>query len=43
MTHDRTAAFDGTIEEQDGVLRGPLRRPLQMLAVQQYEGHASDG
>lgn len=41
MTHSTRAAFECTIVEQEGVLRGPLRRPLQMLAVQQYEGHAS--
>ncbi|KRB86915.1 hypothetical protein ASE00_06635 [Sphingomonas sp. Root710] len=41
MTDNRTVAFGGMIEEQEGLLRGPLRRPLQMLAVQQYEGHSS--
>ena len=35
------AAFDTPIEAQDGILAGPPRQPLQMLAVQAYDGHAS--
>jgi len=35
------AAFETAIEEQDGVLSGPFRGPKQMLAVQEYDGHAS--
>jgi len=35
------AAFDTPIEDKDGVLSGPLREPQQMLAVQEYDGHAS--
>lgn len=34
-------AFTTAIEEQDGVLYGPWRAPLQMLATQSYGGHAS--
>lgn len=33
--------FATPIEENDGVLRGPARRPRQMLAVQDHDGHAS--
>ena len=33
--------FNTEITEQDGVLIGPLRKPLQMLAEQEYDGHAS--
>ena len=35
------AAFETPIHAADGVLAGPLRRPRQMLAVQEYDGHAS--
>ena len=35
------AAFETPIHESDGVLAGPLRAPRQMLAVQEYDGHAS--
>ena len=35
------AAFKTPIHETDGVLAGPLRAPRQMLAVQEYDGHAS--
>jgi hypothetical protein len=34
-------SFDTAITEQDGVLVGPLRRPLQMLQEQEYGGHTS--
>lgn len=34
-------AFDTQVESRDGVLSGPFRRPLQMLGVQEYDGHAS--
>ena len=34
-------SFDTPLEEVDGVLRGPLRRPRQMLADQTYGGHLS--
>jgi hypothetical protein len=37
----KRAAFDTPITETDGVLFGPLRSPKQMLAVQEYDGHAS--
>jgi hypothetical protein len=33
--------FATPIETVDGVLRGPLRQPRQMLASQEYDGHAS--
>ena len=33
--------FDTEIEERGGVLSGPFRRPLQMLAEQEYDGHTS--
>jgi hypothetical protein len=35
------SAFDTPIAKRDGVLSGPLRAPKQMLAVQEYDGHAS--
>ena len=35
------AGFDTSITEQDGVLAGPFRAPKQMLAAQEYDGHAS--
>ncbi|WP_174299729.1 hypothetical protein [Caulobacter sp. S45] len=35
------AAFETPVHEVDGVLAGPLRMPRQMLAVQEYDGHAS--
>ena len=35
------AAFETPIHEADGVLAGPWRSPRQMLAVQEYDGHAS--
>ncbi|HEY2676928.1 MAG TPA: hypothetical protein VGI65_08140 [Steroidobacteraceae bacterium] len=35
------AGFDTAITEEDGVLSGPLRAPRQMLAAQEYDGHAS--
>lgn len=35
------AAFSTPIEEHDGVLAGPWRGPRQMLADQEYGGHAS--
>ena len=41
MTGKQTTAFQCAIENRDGVLCGPLRHPGQMLAVQEYEGHAS--
>src|SRR5690349_18553074 len=34
-------AFATPIEEEAGVLRGPFRAPRQMLAAQEYDGHAS--
>ncbi len=34
-------AFETAIEDKDGVLAGPFREPKQMLAVQEYDGHAS--
>lgn len=34
-------AFETAIDEQDGVLSGPLRAPKQMLAEQEYDGHTS--
>ena len=34
-------SFDTPLEEVDGILRGPLRRPRQMLADQTYGGHLS--
>jgi hypothetical protein len=34
-------AFSTRIHENDGILSGPLRAPRQMLAVQEYDGHAS--
>jgi hypothetical protein len=34
-------AFATAITENDGVLAGPFRGPKQMLAVQEYDGHAS--
>ena len=33
--------FDTPIEENEGVINGPFRRPLQMLAEQEYGGHSS--
>src|SRR5277367_5392305 len=33
--------FDTAISQQEGVLSGPFRAPRQMLAEQQYDGHAS--
>ena len=36
-----TQVFDTIIDEQDGILSGPFRRPLQMLAEQEYDGHGS--
>lgn len=33
--------FDTAIAEEAGVLRGPVRHPRQMLAGQDYAGHAS--
>jgi hypothetical protein len=33
--------FNSFIEENDGVLVGPIRKPLQMLSAQDYAGHAS--
>ena len=33
--------FDTEIHEQDGVLSGPFRFPVQMLAEQEYGGHLS--
>jgi len=35
------AGFDTKIEDVEGVLSGPWRGPKQMLAVQEYDGHAS--
>jgi hypothetical protein len=37
------APFDTPITEADGVLFGPPRTPQQMLAVQEYDGHALYG
>jgi hypothetical protein len=34
-------SFDTAIQEQAGVLSGPLRAPKQMLAQQEYDGHTS--
>jgi len=34
-------AFDTELQEQDGVLNGPFRFPVQMLAEQEYGGHLS--
>ncbi|MEC9344083.1 MAG: hypothetical protein VYD64_09580 [Pseudomonadota bacterium] len=33
--------FDTEITEEDGVLRGPMRQPRQLLSAQDYDGHAS--
>ena len=33
--------FETEIQEQDGVLISPFRRPIQMLAEQEYGGHLS--
>jgi hypothetical protein len=33
--------FDTQIQEQDGVINGPFRFPVQMLAEQEYGGHLS--
>ncbi|MFP6806670.1 MAG: hypothetical protein VB957_05755 [Pseudomonadales bacterium] len=33
--------FDTEIQEQDGVINGPFRFPIQMLADQEYGGHLS--
>lgn len=33
-------AFDTAIEDSDGVLAGPWRRPHQMLPAQEYDAHA---
>ena len=41
MSKAPTTAFTTIIEDVDGVLYGPTRHPRQMLAVQEYEGHAS--
>jgi hypothetical protein len=35
------APFDTSITRSDGTLTGPPRRPRQMLADQEYDGHAS--
>jgi len=35
------AIFDTLIEENDGVINDPFRRPLQMLAEQEYGSHLS--
>lgn len=35
------AIFDTQIEEKDGIINGPFRLPLQMLAEQEYDGHLS--
>lgn len=35
------ALFETVITQEDGVLRGPARRPRQMLSDQDYAGHAS--
>ena len=34
-------AFDTELQEQNGVLNGPFRYPVQMLAEQEYGGHLS--
>jgi hypothetical protein len=34
-------AFKAEIDNRDGILTGPFRSPRQMLAVQEYDGHAS--
>jgi hypothetical protein len=34
-------AFETAVAEAEGVLSGPMREPRQMLAVQEYDGHAS--
>src|ERR1700722_18247641 len=36
-----TKAFDTPLTEVSRVLSGPKRAPQQMLAVQEYDGHAS--
>ena len=36
-----TEPFMTALEEIDGVIAGPMRYPRQMLAVQEYGGHAS--
>jgi hypothetical protein len=35
------STFDTEIQEQDGVINGPFRFPIQMLAEQEYGGHLS--
>ncbi len=35
------ATFDTAIEENEGVINGPFRFPVQMLAEQEYGGHLS--
>jgi hypothetical protein len=35
------AGFETAIADAEGVLSGPYRAPKQMLAVQEYDGHAS--
>jgi hypothetical protein len=35
------AGFDTAISDEGGMLSGPLRAPRQMLAAQEYDGHAS--
>lgn len=35
------AIFETALQEKDGVLSGPFRLPLQMLAEQEYGGHLS--
>lgn len=34
-------SFDTPIQEQDGVISGPLRAPVNMLVEQEYSGHKS--
>ena len=34
-------AFDTEIQERDGIINGPFRFPVQMLAEQEYGGHLS--
>lgn len=41
MSEAPVTAFSTIIEDVGGVLCGPTRHPRQMLAVQEYEGHAS--
>jgi len=35
------SVFNTPLEQHDGVLNGPFRKPLQMLAEQEYGGHLS--